>query len=383
MASGTASGIRRSLDTLLVRRNGVGSNAKSLTPLVIHQERHRKKGNLPTFLCCIGSSPINSMFQTNEEKIKEKLSAIEEEKPRFLAVVALTVVSCHCPSPAVCRHTFLVEGVTQFLEFAKFHIDAYGRLRCLCKRCVMSSSYPCNNFLETDTMFLKFANNLDNLTGGSSSVGDNSANGRIPMTIVSGAEKPIYPHTVRFSQAIGVYVRKTFSVRCLKWADVGREYIEVVKTDLQRFFVFDFNDQAMNRFVEHQMLNTFKEFQGDCHRHFKKSNHGRTRLLDRSNLTIIAVGQSRFYNDNTSTLSKEGSGLTVWSYFRKYTFEPGRSCRRSQRMRIIKCWNFSPSLLQRVVNHPMGMRYTIRCWVDNQTTQKALVGDPSRRPARR
>uniref|UniRef100_A0A9I9EKX5 CACTA en-spm transposon protein n=2 Tax=Cucumis melo TaxID=3656 RepID=A0A9I9EKX5_CUCME len=26
----------------------------------------------------------------------------------------------------------------------------------------------------------------------------------------------------------------------------------------------------MNRFVEHQMLTTFKEFRADCHRHFKK-----------------------------------------------------------------------------------------------------------------
>uniref|UniRef100_A0A9I9E2X7 CACTA en-spm transposon protein n=1 Tax=Cucumis melo TaxID=3656 RepID=A0A9I9E2X7_CUCME len=44
----------------------------------------------------------------------------------------------------------------------------------------------------------------------------------------------------------------------------------VVKGDLQRLFVLDFNDQAMNRFVEHQMLTTFKEFRADCHRHFKK-----------------------------------------------------------------------------------------------------------------
>ncbi|KAA0041316.1 CACTA en-spm transposon protein [Cucumis melo var. makuwa] len=95
-------------------------------------------------------------------------------------------------------------------------------------------------------------------------------NGRIPMTIAPGAEKPISPHAVRFSQAIGVCVRKTFSVRCLKWTDVGREYIEVVKGDLQRLFVLDFNDQAMNRFVEHRMLTTFKEFRADCHRHFKK-----------------------------------------------------------------------------------------------------------------
>ncbi|KAA0033050.1 CACTA en-spm transposon protein [Cucumis melo var. makuwa] len=154
-------------------------------------------------------------------------------------------------------------------------------------------------------MFLKFVKMLNNPTGGSSLVGDNSAdtsqpsatstpkrrvqsrlleleryvaaNGQILMTIVLGAKKPISPHAICFSQEIGVCVRKTFFVRCLKWAGVGREYIEVVKTDLQlnplhisRFFVFDFNDQTMNRFVEHKMFNTFKKFQDDCHRHFKK-----------------------------------------------------------------------------------------------------------------
>ncbi|KAA0047935.1 CACTA en-spm transposon protein [Cucumis melo var. makuwa] len=117
---------------------------------------------------------------------------------------------------------------------------------------------------------------------------------------------------IRFSQAIGMCVRKTFPVRYLKWVDVGRKYIEVVKCDLQQFFVLDFNDQAMNRFVEHQMLMTFKEFQTDCHRHFKKysdpeearanppntSNRERTRMLDRSSLTIIVAGPSRFYNDS-------------------------------------------------------------------------------------
>uniref|UniRef100_A0A9I9E476 CACTA en-spm transposon protein n=1 Tax=Cucumis melo TaxID=3656 RepID=A0A9I9E476_CUCME len=146
-------------------------------------------------------------------------------------------------------------------------------------------SYRRSNFMETDDMFLQFEDDLDNnIAGGSSSVGDNTGsssqqttptprrraqsrllelerhvaiNGRIPMTIAPGAEKPIYPHAVRFSQAIG-------------WTDVEREYIEVVKGDLQRFFVLDFNDQAMNRFVEHQMLTTFKEFRADCHKHFKK-----------------------------------------------------------------------------------------------------------------
>ncbi|TYK19073.1 CACTA en-spm transposon protein [Cucumis melo var. makuwa] len=164
------------------------------------------------------------------------------------------------------------------------------------KPLIMSSSYPRNNFMETDAMFLEFEDDLDNIAGGSSSVGDNAGsssqqpatltpkrcaqsqllelechvaiNARIPMTIASRAEKPISPHVVRFNQAIGVCVRKTFFVCCLKWADIGREYIEVVKGDLQRFFVL----------VEDQMLMTFKEFRVDYHRHFKKySNLEETR----------------------------------------------------------------------------------------------------------
>ncbi|KAA0068110.1 CACTA en-spm transposon protein [Cucumis melo var. makuwa] len=142
-------------------------------------------------------------------------------------------------------------------------------------------SFPRTNFLKMDVMFLKFADDLDNLAGGSSSMGDNSAgsssqpfatltprrrvqsqilelerynaaNGQIPMMIAPGAKKPIFPHVVRFSQVISMCMRRTFPVCCLKWVDVDREYIEVVKGDLQRFFVLDFNDQAMNRFVEHR-----------------------------------------------------------------------------------------------------------------------------------
>ncbi|KAA0032480.1 CACTA en-spm transposon protein [Cucumis melo var. makuwa] len=133
-------------------------------------------------------------------------------------------------------------------------------------------SYRRSNFMETDDMFLQFEDDLNNnIVGGSSSVGDNTESSSQQATPTPRRpEKPISPHAVRFSQAIGVCVRKTFPVRCLKWADVGREYIEVVKGDLQRLFVLDFNDQAMNRFVEHQMLTTFKEFRADCHRHFKK-----------------------------------------------------------------------------------------------------------------
>uniref|UniRef100_A0A9I9E4R4 Transposase-associated domain-containing protein n=1 Tax=Cucumis melo TaxID=3656 RepID=A0A9I9E4R4_CUCME len=32
------------------------------------------------------------------------------------------------------------ERVTQFLEVVKFHVDAYGRIRCPCKRCINLNS---------------------------------------------------------------------------------------------------------------------------------------------------------------------------------------------------------------------------------------------------
>ncbi|TYK26484.1 NBS-LRR type resistance protein [Cucumis melo var. makuwa] len=113
------------------------------------------------------------------------------------------------------------------------------------------------------------------------------------------------------------------------------------------------------------MLTTFKEFRTDCHRHVKKyidpeearanpsnvlKQSRRTRLLDRSSLTIIAAGQSRFYN----AMETHNQMLELQS---------------------------QPT--QRVVSHALGMRHAIRCWIDDQTIQKALVGDPSRRPTKR
>ncbi|KAA0033022.1 CACTA en-spm transposon protein [Cucumis melo var. makuwa] len=162
--------------------------------------------------------------------------------------------------------------------------------------CIMSSFS--SGFEETHVIILELDDDL-NTAGRSSSRGDNSdeslettrpsstprrcvqsrlleleryihANGRIPISIAPSVEKPILPHIVWFSQAIDGCVRKTFPVHHLRWADVGREYIEVVKGDLQCFFMLDFNDQAMNRFVKHQMLTCFKKFRGDCRRHFEK-----------------------------------------------------------------------------------------------------------------
>uniref|UniRef100_A0A9I9EEM6 CACTA en-spm transposon protein n=1 Tax=Cucumis melo TaxID=3656 RepID=A0A9I9EEM6_CUCME len=87
----------------------------------------------------------------------------------------------------------------------------------------------------------------------------------------------------------------------------------------------------MNMFVEHQMLTTFKEFRTDCHRHFKK------------------------YSDPKEARANPPNAL-------------------NQMLELQS---------QMVVSHSMRMKYAIRCWVDDQATQKALVGDPSRRPTER
>ncbi|KAA0059127.1 gamma-aminobutyrate transaminase POP2 [Cucumis melo var. makuwa] len=163
------------------------------------------------------------------------------------------------------------------------------------------SSFPRTNFLKTDAMFLEFTDDLDNLVGG---------------VVFSGRQFELTP-------------RRRVQSRLL----------ELERHVAANGWIPMMIALAMNRFVEYQMLNTFKEFRGDYHMHFKKysdpeqaranhhtywCNYGQTRLLDRSNLTIIAEGQSHFYNNSTSLLSKEGSRSTVWSCSGKHTFETGR-----------------------------------------------------------
>ncbi|KAA0067507.1 CACTA en-spm transposon protein [Cucumis melo var. makuwa] len=85
--------------------------------------------------------------------------------------------------------------------------------------CTISSFL--SSFKEIDAMFLEFNEDLNNTVDGSSSMGDNFL------------LKPLSPHVVPFSHAIGVCIRKTFPVCYLRWADVGRKYIKVVKGDVQ------------------------------------------------------------------------------------------------------------------------------------------------------
>ncbi|KAA0041789.1 CACTA en-spm transposon protein [Cucumis melo var. makuwa] len=67
---------------------------------------------------------------------------------------------------------------------------------------------------------------------------------------------------------IGVLTWHTFPICFLKWVDITPEYIELRKGRLH--IMLDFTDPTLTRFVEHQMLNTWKAFRGENHRHYKK-----------------------------------------------------------------------------------------------------------------
>ncbi|KAA0054632.1 CACTA en-spm transposon protein [Cucumis melo var. makuwa] len=185
--------------------------------------------------------------------------------------------------------------------------------------------------METDDMFLQFKDDLDNIAGGLPSVGDNTAgsssqqatltprrraqsrllelerhvaiNGHTPMIIAPGAEKSISPHVVRFNQTISVCVQKIFPVHCLKWADVGREYIEVVKGNPQQFFMLDFNDQAMNSDPEEARVNPPNALVGrDENWHFL-CDHYISRAFQEQSQTNKAARQKQPYNHSSGSKS--------------------------------------------------------------------------------
>ncbi|TYJ96308.1 (R)-mandelonitrile lyase 1-like [Cucumis melo var. makuwa] len=116
-------------------------------------------------------------------------------------------------------------------------------------------------------------------------------NGKIPISITLGADKPIIlPHVVWFSNTIDVLTRDTFSVPCLKLADVPLEYIEVIKSDLQETTIgISRSSRTLNKHVP-----TY---------HTDWSNQGPIRLLERDSLTTTVAGPSRSYNDNMTSLN--------------------------------------------------------------------------------
>ncbi|KAA0063007.1 CACTA en-spm transposon protein [Cucumis melo var. makuwa] len=109
-------------------------------------------------------------------------------------------------------------------------------------------------FHETDAIFLEFAEDLDNLAGGSSSVDDNSGTSQ-PSATPTPKEK-CASRLLDFERNVGAngWIPKPMGGF---WCG-------------EAHFPTRCSLQPCDRFVDHQLLNTFKEFWGDSHRHFKK-----------------------------------------------------------------------------------------------------------------
>ncbi|KAA0035152.1 NBS-LRR type resistance protein [Cucumis melo var. makuwa] len=123
------------------------------------------------------------------------------------------------------------------------------------------SSFP-SDFKEKDALFLKFDDKFNNM-GESSSVGDNSGESRrCQQSQNLELERYVYKH--------------------------GKILITIAPRA----------EKPISSYAV-------------------RSNHGRTRLLYKSSLTIIIVGPSHFYNDSMRSLKNEVSQLTMQSYSEK------------------------------------------------------------------
>ncbi|KAA0035656.1 CACTA en-spm transposon protein [Cucumis melo var. makuwa] len=221
---------------------------------------------------------------------------------------------------------------------------------------IMSSSYPRNNFLKTNVMFFEFADDLDNLMGWSSSVGDNWANGSIPMMIAPSVEKPISPHVIRFSLAIGVS---------------------------ERHFSF----AALN-------VCTFKEFRGDFHRHFKKYNDLKEARANPSNLLVGCDEEWHFFCDHYMSCAFQEQSRTNKAARQKQSYNHSsgsKSFLRRQHELVEQRGESVDQLMLKLQSQPTleGSQPLFRdviCdkyWVDDLGYYKSLGWEPKLKAARR
>ncbi|TYK01074.1 CACTA en-spm transposon protein [Cucumis melo var. makuwa] len=160
------------------------------------------------------------------------------------------------------------------------------------------SSFP-SGFDEIDAMSLEFAEELDNCAGG-------------------------YFSTICDSDFYETCIVSTLRVGALR-----REYIEVVKGDLQEQSRTNKDARQQKPYNHSNGLKSFLQRQHELVEQREES------------IDHVELFQQTHIRDKT------------------------------------------PSLPQTVLNHSLGTRYVRRCWIDDRATQKALVGDLSPRLIRR
>uniref|UniRef100_A0A9I9EDU7 CACTA en-spm transposon protein n=1 Tax=Cucumis melo TaxID=3656 RepID=A0A9I9EDU7_CUCME len=105
----------------------------------------------------------------------------------------------------------------------------------------------------------------------------------------------------------------------------------------------------MNRFVEHQMLTTFKEFRADCHRHFKKYSDPEEACANPPNeqsRTNKASRQKQPYNHSSGSKSflqrqyelaeRRGQPVDRVELFWETHVRAGHSCHRPPRNQMLE-----------------------------------------------
>ncbi|KAA0046157.1 CACTA en-spm transposon protein [Cucumis melo var. makuwa] len=178
----------------------------------------------------------------NRHKILEQLDQlefpvmmddVENEHLNVLEIVINHQVDEHIEDDTLCRtdvDPIIVERpiashvTDDFIDHVDEHLSHASTM----------SSFPRTNFLETDAMFLEFEDNLNNLVGGSSSVGDNSGRflNHLRLQLLEDVHS-LDSKSWSTTQVTGMCMQKTFLIRCLKWANIGRKYIKIIKGDLQ------------------------------------------------------------------------------------------------------------------------------------------------------
>ena len=81
--------------------------------------------------------------------------------------------------------------------------------------------------------------------------------------------------------------------------------------------MLDFNDKALTKFVENQMLTSFKEFMGDYHKHFKRHSDLEQAYANPPNILVKRMEDWHFLYDHyiSRAVPVRSTNFNGMSYF--------------------------------------------------------------------
>ncbi|KAA0066408.1 CACTA en-spm transposon protein [Cucumis melo var. makuwa] len=183
-------------------------------------------------------------------------------------------------------------------------------------------------------------------------------NGKILTSIALEGNKPISPRVVRFSCAISVLMRNTFPIKSLKWADVPPEYMAAYRKDNHRYFKKfsdpeEADENPLPRLVNHEQSRVNKAAKPK--QPYNNRNESKSFLQRQHNLT-----EERGYPVDRVELFREAHASRTSEFISQAAVD------------TIKCWNFSLSPPERVLNHSLQMRYMRPFWASLENTNSLI-----------